>query len=437
MNYQEAVEYLDAHIGYGMHPGPERVGELLDLMGHPQQSYPIIHVAGSNGKTSTSRIASMLLVAHGLTTGTFTSPHLERVEERLALNGVDASHEQFAEAVSDVAAFADLYNARTGVNLSYFELTTAAAFAWFAAEAAAAAVVEVGLGGRLDATNAATGQVAIVTSISLEHREYLGDTIGAIASEKAAIAKPGSTVVTGHLEDDARRAVARRAAEVGAPLFQIDKDFGIDEAELGIGGWLCEVAGIHWSYPDVFLPLRGRHQTANLAVAVAATECLLGRSLDPQAVIDGAAAVRSPGRMELFPGGPMVLLDGAHNTEGFQILADALSEEFPSTKWVLVFGTMNDKEPDAMFRHLRGRVTKVVCTAIDNPRSFDPAELAAIATDALSAPAEHYRDPREALARATVHAGPDGAVLVAGSLYLVGAVRAAVLGSEAPQRNER
>lgn len=437
MDYQEAVAYLDAHIGFGMHPGPERMVELLALMGNPDASYPIIHIAGSNGKTSTARIASMLLVAHGLNTGAFTSPHLERVEERLALNGMDATPDQFAQAVSDVAGFSDIYKEKSGVNLSYFELTTAAAFAWFGSVAADAAVIEVGLGGRLDATNAAFGQVAVVTGISLEHREFLGDTEGEIAAEKAAIAKEGSTLVTGPLGEEARRSVARRAAEVSAPLIRYGEDFSVDDAELGFGGWLCDIAGIHDHYPGVFIPIRGRHQTVNLAVAVAAAECLLGRALDPQAVVDGASVVRSPGRMELLMQRPRVLLDGAHNSEGFATLADALDEEFAKTKWVLVFGTMSDKEPAEMLSHLRGKVERVVCAAIDNPRAYEPAELAVMADSVLGVPVEFTKQTDEALNKAIEWAGADGSVLVAGSLYLVGAARAYLLGEPAPQRNER
>jgi len=190
--YQDALTFLDRHIGLGFKPGLERMAVLLDLLANPHEAYPIIHITGSNGKTSTARIASSLLAAHGLTVGTFTSPHLERVEERLSINGTQATPGEFAQAVADVEPFADLLEQRTGERPTYFELTAAIALAWFASHAVDVAVIEVGLGGRLDATNAADGRVAVVTGVSLEHVDYLGETVAQIAREKLAIAKSGA-----------------------------------------------------------------------------------------------------------------------------------------------------------------------------------------------------------------------------------------------------
>jgi dihydrofolate synthase/folylpolyglutamate synthase len=199
MDYQQAVAYVDRHIGLGGEPGLERMRDLLDLMGRPHEGYPIIHVAGTNGKTSTARLATLILVAHGLTTGTYTSPHLQNIEERLAVNGRTSTSEEFALAVSDVATFADLREGAGDVPNTYFELTTAAAFAYFADQAVNAAVLEVGLGGRLDATNVVDAEVCVVTSIGLDHTEWLGEDIAGIAGEKLAIAGPGSILVTGPL----------------------------------------------------------------------------------------------------------------------------------------------------------------------------------------------------------------------------------------------
>ncbi|MGB8362831.1 MAG: Mur ligase family protein, partial [Acidimicrobiia bacterium] len=289
MNYDQAVAYVERHIGLGGQPGLSRMRDLLDLMGRPEDGYPIIHVAGTNGKTSTSRLATLLLVAHGLTTGTFTSPHLQRIEERLAVNGRTSTSEEFAQAVSDVAAFADLREGAGDEPNTYFELLAAAGFAFFAEQAVSAAVLEVGLGGRLDATNIVEADVCVVTSIGLDHTEYLGKEIAGIAREKLAIAGPECILVTGPLPEAAAHEATLRARELGVQHRRYDIDYGIEEYERGVGGWLVTVKGAEADYEDIFLPLHGQYQLTNLAVAVAATEALVGRKLDQEAIRDGAA----------------------------------------------------------------------------------------------------------------------------------------------------
>lgn len=205
MDYDAAVSYLDAHIGQGMMPGLDRIEALLDLMGHPEEGYPIVHVAGTNGKTSTTRILASILSAHDLTAGYFTSPHLETVEERIGVGNRHATSEEFAQAVTDVAGFADIFEGQGSDRLTYFELTTAMAFAWFGEIAANVGVVEVGLGGRLDATNAAHGDVSVITSIGLDHTEFLGETMEEIAHEKLGIVKQGTKLVTGPLPPQFRQ----------------------------------------------------------------------------------------------------------------------------------------------------------------------------------------------------------------------------------------
>lgn len=435
MSYPEAVAWLDAHVGRGVHPGLERIAGLLDLMGNPEDGYPIIHVAGSNGKTSVARIATMILAGHGLTTGTFTSPHLERVEERIGLNGTSATPEQFAQAAYDVSVFADIFEQRTGTGLTYFELTTAMAFAFFADQAVNAAVVEVGLGGRLDATNAAHGDVSVLTSIGLEHTEYLGDTVELIAREKLAIVEEGSVIVVGALPPDAERVAHEVSAAKSARLFRYGHDFRIDAAARAVGGWSVDIEGIHGRYEDLFLPLHGRHQTVNLAVAVAAVEALLERELDAGGLADAVSVVTSPGRMEPVEAG--WLLDGAHNPDGFAALGAALAEEFASVRWVVVLGAMEDKDLAAMLPALAGRVDAVVATRPDSPRALAADRLAAAAGELLGVRTEAVDDVAAALARAREIAGPDNPVLVTGSLYLVGPARSLLLGHPAAQRNER
>lgn len=435
MTYEEAVVWLDSHIGRGVHPGLDRIEALLGLMGHPEEGYPIIHVAGTNGKTSVARMATMILVGHGLTTGTFTSPHLEWVEERIGVNGAAASEEQFAQAAYDVLVFADIFEERTGKPLTYFELNAAMAFAFFADQAVNAAVVEVGLGGRLDATNAAHGHVAVLTSVGLEHTEYLGDTVELIAREKLAIVEEGRAIVVGALPPDAERVAHEVSAAKNARLYRYGHDFRIEAATRAVAGWHVDLDGIHGRYEDLFLPLHGRHQTVNLAVAVAAVEALLDRELDSPGLAEAVSLVTSPGRMELVEHG--WLLDGAHNPDGFRALGAALAEEFASTRWVVVLGAMEDKDLDAMLPALAGRVVAVIATRADSPRALAADRLAAAASAILGVEAEAVEDVAAALTRAREIAGPEGPILVTGSLYLVGPARSLLLGHPLPHRNER
>lgn len=437
MNYDDAVAYLDDHIGRGVVPGLDRIKALLDLMGNPEDAYPIIHVAGTNGKTSVTRMATLLCVAHGLSTGTFISPHLERVEERFAINGRNPDEVAFIQAVHDIKAFADIFEARMNENLTYFELTAALAVSWFADQAVDAAVIEVGLGGRLDATNAVHGKVAVLTSVGIEHTEYLGDTLEQIAEEKLAIAEEGSVLVTGPLPQNIERLARRTAARLGINAHVYGSDFSIEGASPALGGWNLDIQGIHGLYEDIYLPVHGRFQTVNLAVALAATEALVGRELDHEAVVDGVAAFSAPGRMEPVAAKPMVMVDSAHNAPGFEILAQALAEEFAHTKWVLVLGAMEDKDVVSMIGSVRDRVSRIVTTAVDADRAIPAAELAGLIAPHTDVEVGAVDDPAEAIEVARTLAGEDGSVLVAGSIYLGGTIRAHLAGRSEVHRRER
>lgn len=425
MTYQEALSYLDAHVGAGIKPGLDRIRLLVEAMGDPHLGYPIIHVAGTNGKTSTTRFAALLLTAHGLNTATYTSPHLEAVEERLGINGRIATPEQLTQAVADVAAFAGILEERGIAEFSYFELTTAMAFAFFAEQAVEAAVVEVGMGGRLDATNVVDAEVAVLTGVGLEHTEYLGDTVEEIAGEKLAITSEGGTLVTGPLVPSVLDLASQVASERHATHLAFGRDFSV-EAVMAVGGWKVDIQGARGRYPDVVLEVHGRHQTANAAVAVAAVEALLGRPLDLGAVREAASVFTTPGRMEKVATEPLVLLDGAHNPDGFGVLAASLAEEFPTTRWVLVLGVMGDKDLEAMVREVEGRVSAVVATAPGEERAVPPEEVARRAASVLAVPTRHVPTVPDAVEVARDLAGPGGAVLVAGSLYLVGEARRAL-----------
>jgi len=423
MDYQQAVTYLDGHIRLGGKPGLHRMNDLLDHMGRPDEGYPIIHVAGTNGKTSTSRLATLILVAHGLTTGTHTSPHLQKVEERLAINGRFATADEFALAMSDVAAFADLREARGSEPSTYFELTTASAFTFFADQAVNAAVLEVGLGGRLDATNVVDAEVCVVTSIGVDHSEYLGEDIASIAAEKVAIAGPNSILVTGPLPDAALDVANDKSRELGIHHRRFGVDYSLGESQRGVGGWMATVHGAEDDYEEVFLPLHGKFQLINLTMAVAAAEAMLGGKLDSEAIQSSAAAATMPGRMEPLSTSPLVLVDGAHNADGIYTLVESLLEEFPTTRWQLLFGVMGDKNVELMIERLKPVLDGVITTAVDDKRAVDALSLADRAAKVLDVSVLAGDTVEEALDMAQAEAGSDGAVLVAGSLYLVGAVR--------------
>ena len=424
--YPEALAYLDRHIGAGVKPGLERIRLLVEAMGSPHLGVPTIHVAGTNGKTSTTRLSALLLVAHGLSTGTYTSPHLEKIEERLGINGRIATPDELVQAVADVAAFAEILEDRGDAHFTYFELTTAMAFAFFADQAVEATVIEVGLGGRLDATNVVEADVAVLTGVSLEHTEYLGPTVEAIAAEKLAIAGPDSILVTGPLEPAVFALAEKRARELGIQHRAYGRDFSVD-ATRAVKGWQIDIQGAEDDYPGLHLPVHGRHQTLNAAISVAAVEALLGRKLDPEAVAEATGVFDTPGRMEPVAGEPFVLLDGAHNEGGFATLEDALDEEFPTTRWVLVLGVMGDKDLEGMIARIASRVDAVITTTVPEERALPAAQIAARVAPLVTVPVEPIGNPETALEVARQRAGADGSVLVTGSLYLVGVVRQAAL----------
>ncbi len=423
MNFQESIAYLDSHIGHGVKPGLERIQGLLEDMGRPDEGYPIIHIAGTNGKTSTARLATLVLVAHGLTTGTYTSPHLQRIEERLSVNGRYSSEEEFALAMTDVRAFADLREGRGADPNTYFELTTAAAFTFFADQAVNAAVLEVGLGGRLDATNVVEAEVCVVTSIGVDHTEYLGEDIESIAGEKLGIVGPESILITGPLPDEAMEVATETSRRLGIQHRRHGADYRVGDNERGVGGWLVTIEGAEGSYPDVFLPLHGKHQLLNFAMAVASAEALVGHRLAPDAVRDAAAAATSPGRMERLSSSPLVMVDGAHNADGVATVVESLKEEFPTTRWHLVFGVMGDKNVELMVERLAPLLSGVVTTAVDYERAVPARELAEVVTKIVDVPVLSANSVEHAMDMARAEAGPDGAVLVTGSLYLVGEIR--------------
>ena len=422
-DYEAAVAFLDRRIGYGIRPGLERIERLLGLMGDPHRSYPIIHVAGTNGKTTVVRMISDILGAHGLFTGSFISPHLHRVEDRYALGGTAFGKTHLARAVEDIAPFVVVQEEQFEEQPTYFELTAAVGFEAFRVDAVDVAVVEVGLGGRFDATNVVEADVSVITGIAIDHTSYLGETQSKIAAEKAAILKDGGTLVTGPLGSEATSAVESRAAETNSTWHKAPEAFRVVSAERDERGWVVSVQGIHAAYDDLVLGIHGRHQVTHLATAIAACESFFGRALDEDAVREAAATVRSPGRLEVAGLEPTVLIDGAHNEEGFRGLAEALAEEFDEEQWTLVVGLRGSRDAAILLAPLRGRIARVIATKADDRMAVPPAELAASAAEALGVPGEVVEPVARALEVAREGLVPGHGVVVAGSLYVVGEAR--------------
>jgi dihydrofolate synthase / folylpolyglutamate synthase len=435
VNIDEARIWLDAHINLeslGAPAGAERRSSalaldrargLVELLGSPQLSYPAIHLTGTNGKTSVARMTAGLLAEAGLSVGTYTSPDLERVNERLSWNGSSIDDDDLAEALTVIADV----ERHLPDPPSYFEILTAAALHWFADVAVDVAVVEVGMGGGRDATNVVDGRVAVVTNVSVDHVEYIGPTIRDIATEKAGIVKPGSTLVLGETDPELAAIFRERAAD---EVIARDVDFGVRGARLAHGGRVIDVYTPGGRYDEVFLPLHGAHQAHNAAAALAATEAFLGNPLDREVVDAAFAAVQSPGRLEVVGHSPLVLLDGAHNVVGAGALRSALAEEFVDAPRILVVGLLREKEPHEMLEALGvASAARLVCCRPPSPRALAPDALAAAARDlgVDEARIETVELVEEAVAHALARAEPEDQVIVTGSLYTVGAARAVLV----------
>ena len=425
---QELLTWLDSHIDYERVaptrrslPSLSSMEEMATLLGNPEQAYPVIHITGTNGKGSTSTIATALLVAMGLSVGTYTSPNLENVAERIALGGLPIDDAPFTEALDRLRLLDGLLQESP----TRFELLTMAAFGAFADAAVDVAVVEVGLGGSWDSTNIASGQVSVITNVGLDHMEVLGDTVEAIAADKAGIVKPGSTAVLGDLQPSVRAIVERRAAEVGAgPVLMANRDFAVTRNDVAVGGRVMDVTTPYGSYEDLYLGLNGAHQAANAAVAIVAVEAFFGRTLPDEVVEATLDRVKMPARLEVMGRNPLVMLDGAHNVHGATALAEALREGFSvSGSTTLVTGMLRGRDPVAMLSALSTiGIDRVIACSPVTPRAMDAAEVAQAATS-LGLTVEVAPSIEEACERAVSSAAADDLIVVAGSLYLAGAAR--------------
>jgi dihydrofolate synthase / folylpolyglutamate synthase len=411
-----------------------RIEELLDALGSPQRSYPSVHLTGTNGKTSTARMIDSLLRAHGLRTGRYTSPHLETVRERISIDGDPVDTDRFVATYREVAPVAELLDAHRDETLTFFDITTAMAFAAFADAPVDVAVVEVGLGGAEDSTNVLHAGVCVITPIGLDHTEWLGDTIADIAHAKAGIIHHGATVVTAAQEHDAARAILQRCGEVGATVAREGAEFGVLRRAMAVGGQVLTLQGTAGTYEEVLLPVHGAHQAQNAAVALAATEVLLGaddRRLHPDLVRAGFADLRVPGRLERVRTAPTILLDAAHNPHGMAATATALAEEFDFHRLVAVVAVLGDKDVSGLLEPLEPVCDAIVATRNSSSRAMPAARLGALAEEifglervTVAASLPDAVEAAVALAEEGADAGFGGVgIVITGSVFTVADAR--------------
>ncbi len=415
-------------------PSLERVAQVMELLGDPQHAFPVIHLTGTNGKTTTTRIIERILREMGLSTGRFTSPHMHDVRERISLNGQKIEAERFIRTYEDVLPYVQMVDERSqaegGPRMTYFELLVVMAYAAFADAPVDVAVVEVGLGGRWDATNVADGTVAVITPISLDHTRLLGSTIGEITLEKRDIIKSGATVIVGRQDPAVDELLAEKAAEVGASVAREDLQFEVTARETAVGGQQIDVHGLAADYKELFLPLFGRYQAHNVATAIAAVESFVGggeQPLDDKVLQAALADTTSPGRLEVVRRSPTVVVDAAHNPAGVEALRDALEDSFNFARLIGVVSIFKDKDVLSMLEGMEPIFDEVVITTNSSHRAMKPAELGALAIDVFGEDRVTIEpDLIEAIDRAAELAdegGVAGGVLATGSIHTAAEVR--------------
>ena len=418
-------------------PTLDRIAMLVSLLGDPQRAFPVIHVTGTNGKTSMTRMIDTLLRERGLRTGRFTSPHLVSMRERIAVDGVPLPAERFVELYDEIEPYVQLVDSKQPAALSFFEVLTGMMFAAFADAPVDVAVIEVGLGGAWDATNVADGAVAVVGPVAMDHMKYLGGTIEEIAAEKAGIIKPGAVAVLAQQQLAAAEVLLARAASVGATVAREGIEFGVVAREMAVGGQQLVLKGLRGTYVDVYLPLFGAHQAGNAACALAAVEAFAGVSdseaLDPDLVRAGFAKVTSPGRLEVLRRSPTVLADAAHNPAGMAATMEALTESFGFTRVIGVFAVSEDKDVTGLLAELEPVVSDLIVTTNSSPRAMPARLLAEIAREVFGEDRVQVRDRLDDAIEAAVSLADETlgdedvpgstAVLITGSVVTAGDAR--------------
>ncbi|EDY42393.2 bifunctional tetrahydrofolate synthase/dihydrofolate synthase [Streptomyces sp. SPB074] len=418
-----------------LEPSVSRIAALMDVLGEPQRSYPSIHITGTNGKTSTARMIEALLTAFDLRTGRYTSPHVQSVTERISLDGAPISAERFIETYRDLKPYIEMVDSQQEYRLSFFEVLTGMAYAAFADAPADVAVVEVGMGGRWDATNVIDADVAVLTPISLDHTDRLGDTPGEIAVEKSGIIKQDATVVLSQQPVDAAQVVLKKAVEQNATVAREGMEFGVASRQVAVGGQLLTLRGLGGEYDEIFLPLHGAHQAHNAAVALAAVEAFFGvgsqrpEPLSAEVVRAAFATVSSPGRLETVRKSPTVVVDAAHNPAGARVTAEAIGEAFDFSRLIGVVAVSEGKDARGLLEAFEPIMAEVVITQHTSHRAMDADALAALAVEVFGEDRVQV-EPRlpEALEAAVTLAEEEGefaggGVLVTGSVITVGEAR--------------
>jgi len=420
---ERAREFLESHSVYEKtgrieSPSLANIERLMQLLGEPQRAYRTIHITGTNGKGSTSQMVTKLLMAHGLTVGTYTSPHLERVNERMTRNGLPIDDDEFAENVLAIAELEPL----VGRRISYFEILTAVAFRWFADSAIDVGVIEVGLLGRWDATNVVESDVAVLTNISLDHTEFAGPTHAHIAREKVGIVKSNSVFVQGETRPDVQEILA---AATCAKRVVRDEHFEVLENELAVGGRLVSVRTTRAEHRELFVPLHGRHQGDNAATAIVAVEEFFDHAISRDVLDEGMATVSMPGRFEVMGHQPLVIVDGAHNVGGAEVCAEVFFDDFKvDGRRVLVVGMLKSRDPEELLWALRADdFDLVVCCNAPTPRGTPASELMKVAQAMGCDDVQSFDKVDAALSYAYRGLRAEDALLVAGSLYVVGEAR--------------
>lgn len=416
-------------------PSLERIAALTDILGSPQLTYPTIHVGGTNGKTSTSRMIDSILFEMGLRTGRFTSPHLESYLERISINGQPISPAELIFSFNDISPYLELMDSKFEHPVSFFESVTALAFAAFAEHPVDVGVIEVGMGGEWDATNVIDADVSVIMPIGLDHMEYLGNTLTEIAKTKGGILKPGGFGVLAQQESEAAIELLRRAAEVGIDLAREGVEYSLASRAVAVGGQLISISGLNESFDDIFLPLHGKHQAANAATALVAVEAFFGdTALDHEAVRAGFAAVTSPGRCEVVHRDPTILLDAAHNPHGAKALADTFTNEFTFDEVIGVVASFADKDVRGIMKELEAIFNEVIVTTSSSPRAMKLSEIEKIAIEIFgkdrvtaieTLPAaidQAIKDAKRPLSEDSV------GVLITGSVVTVGEARTIISG---------
>jgi dihydrofolate synthase / folylpolyglutamate synthase len=418
-----------------LEPSLDRILAFTELLGRPQDAYPVVHLTGTNGKTSTARMVDTLLRSLNLRTGRFTSPHVEKMSERISLDGEPLTDEQFVEAFNDVAPYMHVIDGTQPHPLSFFEAVVGMAYATFADAPVDAAVIEVGMGGSWDATNVMDASVAVILPISVDHAKYLGDTAADIAREKAGIIKAGAHVIVAEQSDEVDAVLRERASEVGATIAREGEDFSVVARTPAVGGQIVSIQTLRARYDDLFLPLYGAHQAQNAAVALAAVEAFAGDSaMSDEVVREAFEQFSSPGRLEVIRRSPAIVLDAAHNPHGAEATAAALEDSFSFSPLIGVMGVMADKDYEGVLAAFEPHMSHLVVTQNSTERSMKASDLAQAAIEIFGEDRVTVEpDLRDAIDRAVslAEAGSSiadsigaGGVLVTGSVITVGEARA-------------